>query len=237
MSIIGSHTSHDDEVNDESRGTAFHEAGHAVAAFLLDVPIVEVSILPIGDTAGHVRLRVRSLNRREDDLMEPGYAAQYGGFIDGSTRRWVERNVMFGLAGGLTEIRATGAEDHQVGIGIVKPLSVMQRDAVVARVGAQMTERIIVGGDVRSALELCLAVSGSDEEASAYLQWLECRTVALMGRPDFWPAVEGVVAALLAHGTLRWQVVRTTIEVARDEWAKSLRSPSVRAPDGALPRP
>jgi hypothetical protein len=57
-------------------------------------------------------------------------------------------------------------------------------------------ETLITGGDYRYAFELASEVSGSDDEAAAYLEWLERRTLNLMRHPIFWPGVSAVAGGL-----------------------------------------
>lgn len=79
------------------RATAFHEAGHAVAAFALGRPVKQASIVPEKGTLGHVRLGGRNQVRRMETTAL-GFRARYR----------VERDLMGTLAGPEAERRATG---------------------------------------------------------------------------------------------------------------------------------
>jgi hypothetical protein len=59
----------------------------------------------------------------------------HGGFIDGATRRWVETDIMFGLAGGLAEMQATELAQEDVGMGLVR-LSPIEIQPTMAKWGA-----------------------------------------------------------------------------------------------------
>jgi hypothetical protein len=90
----------------ELESTAFHEAGHAAAAFHLGVAVKEVSIVP---DIGAERL---------------GHCAGYGypdwfspdALIDDRSRALAEREIIVMFAGPAAEARARGRRDH-VGAG------------------------------------------------------------------------------------------------------------------------
>ncbi|MFO0846216.1 MAG: hypothetical protein U0797_28200 [Gemmataceae bacterium] len=71
--------------------TAYHEAGHAVAALALDRPVTRVSILARRDTLG---------------------ICAFGKAVFRPTEDWVERETMISLAGLAAEARHTGEYDH-----------------------------------------------------------------------------------------------------------------------------
>ena len=52
--------------------TAYHEAGHVVAAHFLDIPIRSVTIVPKGDAYGYVTRRGYAFNKREREILECG---------------------------------------------------------------------------------------------------------------------------------------------------------------------
>src|SRR5215831_19274057 len=76
---------------DQDVATAYHEAGHAVAALALDRPVVKVSILADRDRAG-ICFFGKSVYRPSED--------------------WLEREVLIALAGLAAEARQTGEYDH-----------------------------------------------------------------------------------------------------------------------------
>jgi ATP-dependent Zn protease len=71
--------------------TAYHEAGHAVAALALDRPVLKVSIEPDRDRAG---------------------ICHFGKSVFRPSEDWVEREMMIALAGLAAEARHTGEYDH-----------------------------------------------------------------------------------------------------------------------------
>ena len=203
-------------MSDEFRwGTAVHEAGHAVAAYVLGRSVTVVTIVAEDDTLGHVKYRRRGQHWLER-LEEADYASKWGGFIDARTRRFVEIEVITSLAGGLAEMKATGQERHEVGMGLAKvsPAEAAQLAATLGD-GAEF-ESIVVAGDYRDAFDLAESVSGSPEEAAAYFSWLHCRTENLLAEPTFWPALEAVARALCDKGTLKGETFRQVVQQGRE---------------------
>jgi hypothetical protein len=180
-------------------GTAVHEAGHAVAAYLLGVPFRKATGQSEGDIAGEVspyhNPRFRSI------VEEAGGESSYGQFVDARKRRNIEKQVITILAGGLVEMEATGKADHEVGIGIVQ-LTAEEADALAHKVAVSEGSKIITGGDYKHALTIALAASGSDEEGTAYLAWLEQRAINLTRTPGFWSGVDAMAHELVRKKTL-----------------------------------
>jgi hypothetical protein len=208
---------------DDLRGTAFHEAGHVVAAYYLHVPIKHVTIVPTADASGHVASGrfPRNIAAR---IEEADYASGYGGSIDPATRRWVERQVMFSLAGGLVMERATGLADYEVGSGLVLQSDEAAKDMAAHHGGVAADYlKMIDGGDLHLAVELVDKVCGGESEAGAYMGWLTERTQNLMRTPGFWPAVEAVAGALIERETLSALAARAVIEEALAEFRSARR--------------
>ncbi|WP_052315628.1 hypothetical protein [Singulisphaera acidiphila] len=81
--------------------TAYHEAGHAVAATMLKRAICELSIVPTEDSLGHI------LKTKPPD----GFRPDING--DNRTLAWIEREVLIGLAGPAAEAKHVGRYDHR----------------------------------------------------------------------------------------------------------------------------
>lgn len=82
--------------------TAYHEAGHAVAGYLLGRDFLSVSIITEGTSAGRCNFTARP------DTFDPWQR-------DPTTRAWLEIEVITDLAGGIAERIATGV-DNLVGM-------------------------------------------------------------------------------------------------------------------------
>lgn len=203
----------------ESRNdVAYHEAGHAVASFLLGREVLRASIIEAEDSKGRVDNQPRGtdwINRLE----EADYESSWGGFIDCDIRKDIESEVMIILAGGLVQMKAMGLERHEVGMGVAR-LSSEDADAMAKTHGGEKSDwqNPIVGGDYQQAVDLVLKVSGGDEEGAAYLQWLEERTRNFIRRPDFWPIVEVVALALKENGELSGRRLCEVIEKHQATW-------------------
>jgi len=211
----------------KDRATAFHEAGHAVTAHALGRGIVEVSILPDDDNEGHVRNRRRRRTWAEK-IEEANYDCTHGRFIDARLRRGVEIDIMIDLAGGLAASKAMGIAEHETGNGMVR-LAPDDAQAMAEKYGGTF-DYMIVGGDLHHALELASMVSGSDEEASAYLDWLEQRTRNLLSAWYNWAGVEGLAERLLTEPTMSRARCRQVIQDAMREDASDFLQRVARSP-------
>lgn len=76
----------------EAEATAYHEAGHAVAALALDRPVVKVSIRADRDRLG---------------------ICAFGKAVFRPSEDWLEREVLIALAGMAAEARRTGTYDRE----------------------------------------------------------------------------------------------------------------------------
>lgn len=199
---------------DQPTGTAYHEAGHAVASWLLERGIVRVSIAADEETLGFVEHYPRQ--RWQDRLEEADYQSSWGGFIDARLRRGVETDIMISLAGGMTEQELTGVPDYETGSGISK-LTEEEAQELAAKLGGK-SETLITHGDWRRVMDLAYKVSSSEKEAWAYVAWLQERTRSLMGHPLFEPAVRALAGALLEHRILTARRARQVIEAAMEQW-------------------
>lgn len=166
--------------------TAYHEAGHAVAARRLGQGVTGISIVPDSESRGRTTGHKRSIDasrRFFAQLEEADYDAGWGGSIKGRLRRRVERTVMVLLAGGMAEMRATGAGLSDVGVGVEKVSEERARE--LANKGLGNVKFEMSSGDYTVAFDLVKEASSSVEEAEAYLAWLTARTESLMAKPGY----------------------------------------------------
>ena len=129
---------------------AYHEAGHAVASYLSGRGIRRVSIAETDDAAGHVARYSRG-QKWLDTLEEADYESDYGKFINSSTRRSVEIEIMISMAGGLTEMEALGLEDDLSPSTALIPYTAEQRAGLASRTGDVPDDLIHLCGDYEFA--------------------------------------------------------------------------------------
>jgi hypothetical protein len=193
---------------------AYHEAGHAVASRLNGQSIHRISIAKTDDAARHVASYSRSQNWL-DALEDADNEPCYGRFINSRARRSVEIEIMVALAGGLTEMEALGLDEDAVspGMGLV-PYTAQQRAALASRMDEVPEELLHLVADYVHVSTLAEKVSGSLEEANAYIPWLEQRTRSLVRHPWFMPSAHALAQALAVRKTLPGRQVRTIIDDA-----------------------
>jgi hypothetical protein len=195
--------------------TAVHEAGHAVACILLDLPVKRVSIQPDEDFLGHVVhalvWRTRLTRPREADYEDPREYRKVKGRYDlamidadptlaclherGTLRR-LYRDTAVALAGEIAERRFTGRSN---------------------RVGAL--------SDWRNATDIALPLCGSQETTSAFLRWVELDVQALFRRGYAWAMITGLARALVTLPAGRRRMT-----------GKAARAAAQAAADAALQR-
>lgn len=153
--------------------TAYHEAGHAVAAYFENIKVKQATIVPDDDFFGMVTHQ--QIQKHIRDALEFGS-------ITPTKRARTESFIIVSLAGSIAEQKHRGRSNY---------------------VGSAQ--------DRHDAVELVSRLSGSEEEANAYLKWLHVRAANLI--KIHWWAVDAVAKALLDSETLTGdelqQVIRT----------------------------
>jgi ATP-dependent Zn protease len=91
------------------KATAYHEAGHAMLAWALGLPVLKASIVGDSVAKGRVTTRTAPLSPAESPL-SPGNPALL------RKRDLMERRAMQALAGRLAQERATGRSDRIGGL-------------------------------------------------------------------------------------------------------------------------
>lgn len=168
------------------RTVAYHEAGHAVAAFFLRHPIREVSIVPDGEALG--RVSQHPMPRRIRRRIE-------GGDLTPAAERWLEEQAVITLAGAAAAGRLLGRKAWWRGARLTVPHSKFGQ--------------VVVGGDVHEAVDLLEHMAGDPEEASLLLELMTYRARRLIeGR---WEFVQALAQALLQRGRLSGDEARTVI--------------------------
>lgn len=89
---------------------------------------------------------------------------------------------------------------------------ILAGDQAEARWRLRRTRRPEWRNDRALACDLALTITGSPEEASALVAWLTLRARNLAAKPEVWPGVAAVAAALLERETLSAGEVRVLFE-------------------------
>ena len=147
------------------RNTAFHEAGHAVEAFMLGVPFRSVTIKAAAESLGMVRFH------RWPKWVIPNTAE----FNERRARAWLEKQAQISFAGQIAETIHTGRRPAR---------------------------RYFHARDNDHAFDNATVVCGSDDECSAWLDWLFIRTRDQLSQQLVWNAVEA-----LAEELMKWERV------------------------------
>jgi hypothetical protein len=183
--------------------TAYHEAGHAVAYFLLGFRIARVSVIPDEGSLGHVRGYKKS--RRTLDFIET-----VGAFPDraesAKIARWHDE-VVCTLAG-MEAVRLfmPGSKFRQgthAGhlVTLKKPMFGLAAGTKV-RFGAH--------GDVPSAFDILSRLHGDDEAQLVY-RWLALRARSLVKHNFARPGIEALAKALVEKREMSGKETRKVI--------------------------
>jgi len=177
--------------------TAYHEAGHAVAYFLLDFSITRVSVIPDEENLGHVRGYKKS--RRILDFLEtigpfPNRAES------GKIARWHDEVVC----------RLAGME----AVRLFVPGSRFRAGTVVGQVEKRMRgpRKVRFGaiGDVPLAFNILYDLHGEDEAKLVY-RWLALRARRLVEHPIAHRGIEALAKALIERRELSGTEARKVI--------------------------
>ncbi len=166
--------------------TAVHEAGHAVVAVWLAVPVVSVDVVPDDDdgTIGHTICAAL-----------PGYVAEWHAAghprpVPRLVRDRLEREVMVHIAGDIAQSKASGA-----------------RRAGAAMVDESRLGSIVVGWDWHMG-DVLDAISDGEQDRRARARRLGGVTQALLDRAVVWAAVNEVATVLAQRRHLSGRRVR-----------------------------
>lgn len=178
--------------------TAFHEAGHAVAHAVLNLPFEYVTIVPDDDAAGHIAYD------RPDEILEKW---NDGDRDDANLRHHIERELITTLAG-LTAQRRQFPRSHGRMNYKLSEDAVCLPDATgfALKPGMRLASP---GADYTTASRIVHDLFGDNDVATEYLVYINARTLALIR--DQWNAVERVAHALIERQRLDYDdVLRLT---------------------------
>jgi hypothetical protein len=181
--------------------TAIHEAGHAVAAFLLGATVHAgcVTVLP---TAGYdgICFTGRGVLLTSREMGSLGLPQV---LLPARLRRRYEGDVMVALAGqvavdlyltrGEPEIVTHAGSDHE-------PVVLPDREQVALDRAAAADTLTDIGVAISA---LSALHSGDHRPVQAHLGFLETETEILLGTPRAARGIRALAGELMAHGTLR----------------------------------
>jgi hypothetical protein len=156
---------------------AYHEAGHAVVAHMLEYQVRRVSIAPKSDSEGHVSWP-NPINRSVMSRLEFGSEAG----LD-RVRYRIDHAIIVSMAGALAQKRHNPRSRWRY-----------------AGSGAAPGEFLLKGSDDQLALELASRVHEGEKVRTAYLRYLEARAEALVKR--HWSRIERLAITLLERETV-----------------------------------
>ena len=180
--------------------TAYHEAGHAVAAYILHVRPRKASIIP-----DHPK---NSLGRVTHSPLPVSVQHQISeGYIDTSrSRGFIERHAMVSLAGDVAVRIVTGQVNGKA--PHVGPSQDFQNVFSILPCGFNVHMRAL------NPLTRRMKRIPTDVEASAYAEWLWWRTIRLLSNPFAKRGLRAVARALLRDRELGERGLRQIIERA-----------------------
>jgi hypothetical protein len=183
------------------RAMAIHEAGHAVAGLDVGLTLDYVMLGRANDVAG-------------TQLFRPRGGGWYlpPEFCNEQVHRAAMARLIMGWAGTLAEDREMSTR-HELNPGVFPFVGITQieDDTEAGRLPRASSDRRGIG-------ELAEALAWGPGEAEPLLEWTRARATNLVDLR--WPDVDLVADALLQHGRLTSQRIRTLLRKARSErWA------------------
>jgi hypothetical protein len=173
--------------SNDIESTAYHEAGHAVMAYLQDVEFEYVTVEPNDTLEGHVRFNLDANLSREYKVFciyNPGCfsPAGYGNSLDVTVdpriRFFAESQMLICAAGPAAEL-------------------IYQKENVFKWKGSGLRDLIAFSSYAES-------VTVTEDECSAYCEWMQERVWALMHIPSHQKAIRALAKALIKRGTINY---------------------------------
>jgi len=162
------------------RATAYHEAGHAVAAALLDIDFEKVTVVPDGEAAG--RITYADLDPELQAAWDAGDRIN-----NARVRLWVERTCIVTLAGSIAQCRFSPRSDWKFG---------REGDARFSGVGKILAP----GSDLSKVVRWIDDLGFTGKVAAAYMAYLEMSAEALI--KERWADVQKIAETLAEQKTL-----------------------------------
>ena len=213
-------------------GTAVHKAGHAVAHYLLDLAVPEVSIVPDEESDGCC-FGFSASNWISQTVETTAHQPANGQLTNDRLRCAVEDHVVALIAGGLTEMQFLGQSGHDAGPGDNE----VSPDGIIRKVGecGSGWDKLITDDDLTQAFFLLEQISSGKDAARAYLNRLHRRTLNLIRWPAYTAAIEALAGQLLREGSMAGkqanETIRSAVRAFQDEEDVDLRSSVPAASD------
>jgi hypothetical protein len=170
--------------------TAYHEAGHAVAAWWLGHPPKQVTIAPGDGYEGRAQ-----------------HASPFRNMSSDVSPAWTDPESVEG-------VRMMRRFDHAIIITLAGPLAQKRHNPRshwrFGATGSRAGEHVSHGSDYQQVSDLIFRVyEGADKVADAYWRYMEARAEALVER--LWPRIERLARVLLERETLTGREIREAI--------------------------
>lgn len=190
--VLGVLASLDAAINaEEECATAHHEAGHAVAALVLGIPIRKATIMPDDRFAGKVTgyPRIKGIQK-----------AQAGERLSRSEEEHYLRCMVMLLAGGMAAQKYTGALglDGRLGLSCVSP-----------------TDREAVFLYLATVTGIFTSKADADDKAARLLEQSIGRTEHWLADSLHWYRITNIACALVEHRTLTSKQIQAHYDRAR----------------------
>jgi hypothetical protein len=189
--------------------SAYHEAGHAVSAWLwFGCPFTTITIQQDAEIPTLVGLT-------SFEELPRWYSPQWARHHRYDPRLWrlLQREGMVGWAGPLAEMLARGSTlAEQRTWSLARPDAPDGRDVFTDPEDEDVIYLWGIRGELWLEEQIARELLASLDEVAVYFERLRQETLDLMDRPEFWPAVQRLAQALLEGKRLTWSDARPLFE-------------------------
>ncbi|MGA2224976.1 MAG: hypothetical protein ABSH41_11090 [Syntrophobacteraceae bacterium] len=194
--------------SDKERLTAIHEAGHALVAYLFDMPIDEVSVIPEPGRKGHTISGYDNL-----DLERCADPETWSAIVMISLAGEVAESLLMG-----TDMRRIGPDDWTIAKEIVETVS-RTSDENVARIKALFDKCYDQFKAMVTALSFQNLLGNLEPTAELYLGIKNFSTARLLSEPLHWSVLQDFADELIKRKHIDGESVRTFIKGRLEHYA------------------